>query len=327
LPAYKLDVAGTARITPSSGYNALFQLSSSKFRINFVNNDASANVDAAFRATSFAFQNNGGATAATLDSAGKLLLGTTTAGADGKLLVQDTGAYTVGAWNNTAVAANVGSSMLFSAGTAGNRLAAIGGYFSGAATTDGGYLTLSTRAVTSGTMTEQMRIDATGVITSPLSGLQVIAGTDVAASGTAVNFTGIPSWAKRVIVIYQGLSVNAATFIQTQIGPSTGIVTTGYIAYAGMASANTNVTTGFVAEAGGVASTWLRNGHIVLTRIDAAANQWVAGYYMGVAAGSTGYGASGGGYITLSGALDRIRVTTVNGTATFTAGSVNIFYE
>ncbi len=186
----------------------------------------------------------------------------------------------------------------------------------------------------SGVGTTAMTLDASqnvtfaGTVTSSTGTVYpLVAGTDVAASGTAVNFTGIPSWAKRVIVIYQGLSVNAATFIQTQIGSSTGIVTTGYIAYAGMASANTNVTTGFVAEAGGVASTWLRNGHIVLTLIDPTTNLWVAGYYMGVAAGSTGYGASGGGYIALSGALDRIRVTTVNGTATFTAGSVNIFYE
>lgn len=35
----------------------------------------------------------------------------------------------------------------------------------------------------------------------------------------------------------------------------------------------------------------------------------------------------GGGNITLSGALDRVRITTVNGTDTFDAGSVNIMYE
>jgi hypothetical protein len=77
-PSFKLDVAGGARITPSSGYNALFQLSSSKFRVNFVNDAASANVDAAFRATSFSFQNSGGADACVLDSSGNLLVGTTT---------------------------------------------------------------------------------------------------------------------------------------------------------------------------------------------------------------------------------------------------------
>jgi len=38
----------------------------------------------------------------------------------------------------------------------------------------------------------------------------------------------------------------------------------------------------------------------------------------------TGYGA---GTKTISGVLDRIRLTTVNGTDTFDAGSVNILYE
>jgi hypothetical protein len=33
------------------------------------------------------------------------------------------------------------------------------------------------------------------------------------------------------------------------------------------------------------------------------------------------------GHVSLSGALDRIRLTTVNGTDTFDAGSVNIIYE
>ena len=35
----------------------------------------------------------------------------------------------------------------------------------------------------------------------------------------------------------------------------------------------------------------------------------------------------GGGNVTLGGALDRIRVTTVNGTDLFDAGSINIMYE
>jgi len=36
---------------------------------------------------------------------------------------------------------------------------------------------------------------------------------------------------------------------------------------------------------------------------------------------------SGGGGITLSGTLDRVRITTVNGTDTFDAGTINIMYE
>jgi hypothetical protein len=34
-----------------------------------------------------------------------------------------------------------------------------------------------------------------------------------------------------------------------------------------------------------------------------------------------------GGSVTLSGTLDRVRITTVSGTDTFDAGSINILYE
>jgi hypothetical protein len=36
---------------------------------------------------------------------------------------------------------------------------------------------------------------------------------------------------------------------------------------------------------------------------------------------------SGGGSVTLSGVLDRMRITTVNGTDTFDAGTINVMYE
>jgi hypothetical protein len=35
----------------------------------------------------------------------------------------------------------------------------------------------------------------------------------------------------------------------------------------------------------------------------------------------------GGGTVTLGGTLDRVRITTVNGTDTFDAGTINILYE
>jgi hypothetical protein len=35
----------------------------------------------------------------------------------------------------------------------------------------------------------------------------------------------------------------------------------------------------------------------------------------------------GGGVLALGGVLDRIRITTINGTDTFDAGSINILYE
>jgi hypothetical protein len=54
-------------------------------------------------------------------------------------------------------------------------------------------------------------------------------------------------------------------------------------------------------------------------------NTWVSSHTAGSSANSTTF--FGGGQVTLSGVLDRLRVTTVNGTDTFDAGSINILYE
>jgi len=44
-------------------------------------------------------------------------------------------------------------------------------------------------------------------------------------------------------------------------------------------------------------------------------------------ASATEFAGLGGSSISLSGTLDRVRITTVNGTDTFDAGSINILYE
>lgn len=89
-------------------------------------------------------------------------------------------------WNMTAVAAGVGAAMNFQGGVAGNGLAAIGAAFAGAATTDGAYLTFSTRAITSGTLTERMRIDANGNV-----GIGVTPSTLHAHTGTLGVWAGV----------------------------------------------------------------------------------------------------------------------------------------
>jgi hypothetical protein len=63
-------------------------------------------------------------------------------------------------------------------------------------------------------------------------------------------------------------------------------------------------------------------GSVIITNI--SSNSWVAfGYGLQATTQTTGMGGS----VTLSGTLDRIRITTVNGTDTFDAGTINILYE
>jgi hypothetical protein len=78
------------------------------------------------------------------------------------------------------------------------------------------------------------------------------------------------------------------------------------------------VTGGYTSTAASVAS-----GHAIFTNI--SGNTWVAtGILYADGAGRMAYF---GGNITLSGTLDRVRITTINGTDTFDAGTINIIYE
>lgn len=77
-PAYKLDVKGEVLLTPTSGYNVLFQNNGTTLRMNYLNDALSANVSAAYRATDFIWQKGDGTETMRLNSSGNLGIGTTT---------------------------------------------------------------------------------------------------------------------------------------------------------------------------------------------------------------------------------------------------------
>lgn len=170
-------------------------------------------------------------------------------------------------------------------------------------------------------------------LTSPTIGGTPTMNTSVITSGTAqastsgtnIDFTGIPSWVKRITVMFSGVSTNGVSLIQAQIGTSGGIQNTGYSSGAWLANtANANSTTGFLAT-GQVNAAYIFDGNLTLCLLNSATGLWT---FNSVLSGSTsGINSIGGGSKTLSGTLDRIRITTVNGTDTFDAGSINILYE
>jgi hypothetical protein len=174
--------------------------------------------------------------------------------------------------------------------------------------------------------TEQMRIATDGTITSALGGMQVRSGTAVAStSGTSIDFTGIPSWVKRITVMFNGVSTNGTSLPQVQLGDAGGIENTNYLGSASEVStaiASALMSTGFLLQSGGSASSIL-NGSINISLFNA--NTWSA---IGVIGRSnTASSTMISGVKTLSDTLDRIRITTVNGTDTFDAGSINILFE
>lgn len=170
-------------------------------------------------------------------------------------------------------------------------------------------------------------LDGTNGMTAPQGAVYngIASGTAVAStSGTSITFTGIPSWAKRVTVMLNGVSNNAGSQFLVQVG-SGSVATSGYVSTS-VNSTSTNAvgastsTAGFIIASGTAAEN--TNGHMVLTLV--SGNIWISSHAM---ARNTGWGLNGGGSVTLSGTLDRVVLTTVNGTDTFDAGSINILYE
>ena len=157
------------------------------------------------------------------------------------------------------------------------------------------------------------------------NGLQT--GTAVAStSGTSIDFTGIPSWVKRITVMFSGVSLDVGTNIWLQLGTSGGVQTTGYLGtsgYVGGTPAATNPTSAF--SIFGDTASDLYHGSIVFSQLSSSSNIWVC---QGLTSFSTrAYSQLTSGSVTLSGTLTRVRITSSTGTANFDAGSINIIYE
>jgi hypothetical protein len=156
---------------------------------------------------------------------------------------------------------------------------------------------------------------------------KIVRGTSVATtSGTSIDFTSIPSWVKRVTIMLNGVSTSGTSAVILQIG-SSSFTTSGYLGTGtGYASGSTGnsvaFTNGFSTEDSGIANL-LRYGRSTLFNI--SGNIWI--FSSVISTGGTAGSRWGGGSLTLSGVLDRVRLTTFNGTDTFDAGSVNILYE
>jgi hypothetical protein len=144
-------------------------------------------------------------------------------------------------------------------------------------------------------------------------------------SGTSIDFTSIPSLVKRITVMFNSVSLSGTSNFLIQLGDSGGVEDTGYVCTGqslsgGVGSNSVTSTAGMIIASG--SGTVALSGHMVLTLI--GSNLWISSH---VGKLLTGAGCFGGGNKTLSDTLDRIRITTVNGTDTFDAGSINILYE
>lgn len=154
------------------------------------------------------------------------------------------------------------------------------------------------------------------------------AGTAVAStSGTSIDFTSIPSWVKRITVMLQGVSTNGSSIPQIQIGSgsvstSSYNATTSYGSSAGQFSTLTSGVPLSVSNVAGASAVF--SGAVVLILV--GSNTWIAQGSNAINTNNIAVVIAGTSPA-LSGALDRVRITTVNGTDTFDAGLINILYE
>lgn len=172
-------------------------------------------------------------------------------------------------------------------------------------------------------------VDPAG-LAAAIEALSIRGGATVTLSGTASDLTGIPSTAKRITVTGVGLSGSGTSHILLQLGTSGGIENSGYDAEGGI-HANTNdvaaaaFTTGFLLGWSGGAA--VRSTQ-TLSLVKHTGNIWVAELSGGLNNGGGAYYVlGGGGSKVLGGVLDRLRITTVNGTDTFDAGTISILLE
>lgn len=158
-------------------------------------------------------------------------------------------------------------------------------------------------------------------VASSSVGTVITQGTAVTLTNqTSVDFTGIPSTAKRITVMFDVASLNATGNWLLQIG-SGSIATTGYSSYVASGGTAFTSTAGFIIPSANATNTY--TGTIVLCEM--SSNNWVSVTNLAIISSSTG--TIGTGSKSLAGDLDVIRLTTVAGTSQFDAGTVNIMWE
>jgi hypothetical protein len=192
-------------------------------------------------------------------------------------------------------------------------------------------ITLNGTTGLAGNVTGNVTGAVTGDVTGNLTGTLLAGGsltrmTQQTASGQNIDFSPIPSWAKRITVMLSAVSFTINGVINLQLGTTSAFATTGYI------GASENLTSGSVgssslASATGFNGTFAAgdsgtiSGNYVLTNL--TGNTWTCVAVLGATNPGVILIA---GAITLSSVLTRLRCTNT-GSETFDAGTINVIYE
>jgi len=108
---------------------------------------------------------------------------------------------------------------------------------------------------------------------------QITLGTSQATtSGTSKDFTGIPSWVRRITLMFNGVSTSGTNAVQVHLGTSGGFETSGYVggatAAASASAGFTSFTSGLVLSFGADSAATTRHGAIQINNL--SGNAWMA---------------------------------------------------
>lgn len=191
---------------------------------------------------------------------------------------------------------------------------------------NGMYLSAANTLNFSTNTTNQLAISSSGIVTGTAGNLMLVQGTNVpTTSGTTATFTGIPSWAKRITVMFAGVSTNGTSNFLVQLVTGGGTISSGYnsgCTGGTVGVASTTATNGFLATSTINASTDLQGG--IMTISNVTSNIWC--YSSIINTGTAGRFQAGGGNVNAGAAVTGIIVTTVSANI-FATGNINIQYE
>lgn len=151
-------------------------------------------------------------------------------------------------------------------------------------------------------------------------------GTPVNVSGTSVTFTGIPAGTKQIVMTFNGVSNTDEWLIQ--LGDSGGIETSNYVTVSAQLQSGSTVQTtssliGFIVKTN---NELVFSGTMTWTLLNSATFLWAGSGGLGSDTATGNMNITSSGKKALSAELTQIRLTTVNGTDSFSAGSINIAY-
>ena len=153
-----------------------------------------------------------------------------------------------------------------------------------------------------------------GAVYDGIQRLTAVAST----SGTSISFSSIPSWCKRLTVMFNGVSTSGTSNYLIRLNSEA----TGYTGEADSLDSNATDTTGFILTASQVGASNIGDG--VVTIVNLSGNLWIS---TGIVRQSTTRNCYSAGGKTTSAVVSSVQITTVNGTDTFDAGTINILYE